>query len=486
MPWEHCGAAVADDVGCPSCGLTKEQWSIKFDATRTFRVSRKPAALLNVELLDLDGCPVPREPFEAVLGDAAPLAGATDESGRASGPCAAARFTLTFPGLAPEEVTPPPTAETVADGFRCPTGRKQVFQLAGLLAEFVVEAEDDCVPLVGVSWTLRVPDGEPRTGTLDETKRVRVVCPVEWRDAELELELDLSTAGQLVTEFVIEEEHGANVLGVPWTATLPDGKTLEGKVDESRRVRVPTPKEHEGQHVSLTLHLREGELVVEGHPQRPVVTPQEQRELLPFACQQDGRETCQGLHLELLDALGRGVHDEPVLVTLPDGSGASLVTDASGHATSEGPEGECVVVFPERRAEDLKVPPGVVSGPALTLAPGLAKQLGDPGDLVAYRVATHERVRFELDGVLTEFLIEAEEGVKVEGTPFTVTRPDDTTFAGKVGKQPRVRVVTPHVDDHVLLELHFDDDHGLVEGEDHHQHRAAPAEPDGMSRMTLE
>ena len=33
MPWSHCGAEVPDTSPCPTCGITKEVWTLEFDVT---------------------------------------------------------------------------------------------------------------------------------------------------------------------------------------------------------------------------------------------------------------------------------------------------------------------------------------------------------------------------------------------------------------------------------------------------------------------
>lgn len=253
MPWEHCGQSVPDDSGCPTCGLTKEQWSIKFDATRTFRLSRKPGAMLNLELVDVEGEPVPQEGYRAVLPDGQEITNATDAEGRSTMSCAAGKYVVAFPNIDRSQLVPPDGAEEAeAGGFRCPTGRKQKFQLSGIFLDFDVEAEDEWMEVEGIPYLLRKPDGE-RSGTLDETRRVRVFCPPDWIDKQVSLEL--FSGGEAVVEFEVQAEDGAfEVVGVPYTLTLHDGTTRTGKVDETRVVRVVTkPGEETG--ISLVLHL---------------------------------------------------------------------------------------------------------------------------------------------------------------------------------------------------------------------------------------
>ena len=41
MPWKcDCGDDTLDDAKtCPVCGMSKEEWSVKFDSTRNFVVT---------------------------------------------------------------------------------------------------------------------------------------------------------------------------------------------------------------------------------------------------------------------------------------------------------------------------------------------------------------------------------------------------------------------------------------------------------------
>jgi hypothetical protein len=143
-------------------------------------------------------------------------------------------------------------AAKVAARFLVPTGRKQTFQLTGIFLDFDVEAEDEFMDVVGIPWVLVTPDGLD-DGTLDETRRVRVFGPPDWLDEKVTLEL---FSGPLVhTEFeVTAEADWREVVGLPYTLTLPDGTTQEGVVDESKVVRVKTrPGQEAG--ISILLHL---------------------------------------------------------------------------------------------------------------------------------------------------------------------------------------------------------------------------------------
>lgn len=257
MPWEHCGQSVADDVSCPTCALSKAQWSIKFDATRTFQVSRRPAAMLNLELIDLDLEPVHHEAFRGVLPGGKEITGVTDVEGRSIISSPAGKYTVDFHRLKAKQLVKPQDAEPaakVAARFLVPTGRKQTFQLTGIFLDFDVEAEDEFMDVVGIPWVLITPDGL-EDGTLDETRRVRVFCPPDWLDGKVTLEL---FSGPLVhTEFEVQaEDEWRDVVGIPYTLTLKDGTTREGIVDESRVVRVKT-RQGDEDGISLMLHLSE-------------------------------------------------------------------------------------------------------------------------------------------------------------------------------------------------------------------------------------
>jgi hypothetical protein len=184
VPWQHCDtAAIRDDEPCPACGITKEQWTVEFQVTRTFKVKRRPQARLL--LVDVDGDPVPGIAFRVERPDGQPpIEGATDELGAAriasdgGGVCA-----LTFPGLPPDAVV---DAESGAAGdggrFDVDVGAQRRLRLLmnRLLLRFRAfgRARGD------VPWRLRFDGGE-RSGTLDAEGRVDVIIPREVETAEL-------------------------------------------------------------------------------------------------------------------------------------------------------------------------------------------------------------------------------------------------------------------------------------------------------------
>lgn len=80
MPWEHCGQQVLDDSTCPGCGITKQQWTVEWNRTRTFTVGAG-ASRLKLILQDADGDPIPNAAWEAELPDGTKLTGQLDAQG---------------------------------------------------------------------------------------------------------------------------------------------------------------------------------------------------------------------------------------------------------------------------------------------------------------------------------------------------------------------------------------------------------------------
>lgn len=225
MPWTHCEIeGILDDVSCPECGLSKDQWTLEFNVTRTFAVQRRPT--LRVVLLDAQEEGVAAEPYRVELPDGQVEEGQLDEEGTVRiahgqpGDC-----TITFtaratggvvPYVPPEEEEedaaaeegaaeeePQPEAtdeseeETAAEegppSFTRPANRRSTFQLETvpvLQLTLVDELAQD--PLRFVSYTLEAADGTRFEGTTDGAGRIDhgVVTPpafaltvtAEWDD----------------------------------------------------------------------------------------------------------------------------------------------------------------------------------------------------------------------------------------------------------------------------------------------------------------
>lgn len=49
MPWQHCEhLEITDDRPCPTCGISKQEWTIKVQVTRVLRIGAGPACKLEV------------------------------------------------------------------------------------------------------------------------------------------------------------------------------------------------------------------------------------------------------------------------------------------------------------------------------------------------------------------------------------------------------------------------------------------------------
>lgn len=104
MPWEHCGAEILDDQLCPSCGVSKDAWTIEWNATRVFKVQRtgQKKHFLRLLLVDGAGAPVAGEPFSARLPDESVVEGALDDFGTAKLAATPGRALVCFPDRSAE------------------------------------------------------------------------------------------------------------------------------------------------------------------------------------------------------------------------------------------------------------------------------------------------------------------------------------------------------------------------------------------------
>lgn len=114
MPWEHCGqAGIGDSEVCPACGIAKAAWTVEWNLTRNFRVTRRPTLRLEV-VRGADEAPVANAPWSVEVGERT-LGGWTDELGKATVPGVAdgAECVVTFPAWAPDELIAPDGAEAL-------------------------------------------------------------------------------------------------------------------------------------------------------------------------------------------------------------------------------------------------------------------------------------------------------------------------------------------------------------------------------------
>ncbi|MCO5169825.1 MAG: peptidoglycan-binding protein [Planctomycetes bacterium] len=112
MPWEHCGQdGIGDSDVCPACGVAKAAWTVEWNLTRNFRVTRRPTLRLEV-VRGPDDAPVAGTPWSVEVGEQT-RGGWTDELGKATVPGVAdgAECVVTFPAWAPGELLAPDGAE---------------------------------------------------------------------------------------------------------------------------------------------------------------------------------------------------------------------------------------------------------------------------------------------------------------------------------------------------------------------------------------
>jgi hypothetical protein len=98
MPWDHCEhEAILDSDPCPTCGVTKDAWTLEWNVTRTLKVSRRP--VVRLALLDAADREVAGEPYRVELPDGDPIEGALDDFGQASVACpeGVTSVTVVFP-----------------------------------------------------------------------------------------------------------------------------------------------------------------------------------------------------------------------------------------------------------------------------------------------------------------------------------------------------------------------------------------------------
>lgn len=207
MPWEHCGQPLNDDQPCPACGVTKASWTVEFQATRTFKVTRKAGgAALRFAVLAGEGAAeraVPGVNWRLVREGAPELAGETDELGTSRVDAGPGAHALDLPDLQRDDllaVAPEAPVEEAPGGgvrLRVSAGPRYTLRVRPRLELKLVSRGR---PLAGRRYRLRVGDDED-TGTLDDRGVLRAVVragttPEVWVDdgAGGELHLRLRVA----------------------------------------------------------------------------------------------------------------------------------------------------------------------------------------------------------------------------------------------------------------------------------------------------
>ncbi len=126
MPWAHCDQSILDTDSCPTCGLSKAEWTIQVDLTRTFQVAGSNAkrSWIEVQLLDDSGDPKAGADYRLVLPGNRVKKGKLDDEGLVrvdklrDGVCK-----VSFPG-------------TIDEAAQRPTGSRHVF--GPLVAKFEI------------------------------------------------------------------------------------------------------------------------------------------------------------------------------------------------------------------------------------------------------------------------------------------------------------------------------------------------------------
>lgn len=378
MPWEHCGnAELGDDAVCPGCGIAKAAWTVEWNVTRNFRVTRSSGLRLEV-VKGAEGAPVAGLAFFVIIGDRR-VSGVTDELGKATVPGVpdGAEVTLGFPGRGPGELIAPEGAEPLEEeasdaalGLGSEGEEVRALQRQLAAAGFPVDEDGQFGPETAhaVRWLqeergLRV-DGKvgpavraalatarPRAapggpalrlgdlgghvralqqalvdagaaltvdGCFDLSTRRAVkafqaerglavdgrVGPETWA-ALLGAPAPAAAAGEGlrfrvrgrraryafkldVAEWVLRPLRGFDPIGLTWRVDLSDGRTVEGSVDESHRVRVTGLGDATAR---LTLELDERTRFVSDPDDDGIAEPEDDDEVAPAddeAAEDDG------------------------------------------------------------------------------------------------------------------------------------------------------------------------------------------------------
>lgn len=221
MPWEHCGQTVPDDAPCPACATSKEQWTLEFDVTRTFKVSRRASVRLALE--DPAGEPVAGEPYEVELPGGQLVTGELDELGQATVPMSNdGSFLVSFPLRhqlavvpAPEEGEPPQDIHAV-DAAEDPAEPQDIH---------AVDAEEEEEVPEHAAATFE------REGAHRHRFRLADDCLAEAEGAEEGEAHDLKLS--------LVDAEGAPRASEPYRVEWPDGHRDEGRLDEEGLATVP-------------------------------------------------------------------------------------------------------------------------------------------------------------------------------------------------------------------------------------------------------
>lgn len=130
MPWQHCThVEISDDRTCPTCGLSKQEWTLKVEVTRVFRVGAAPA--VKIELKDEAGAYKAGERYRIDLPDGMIALGELNPAGYAKATSKIkgdARVSFPDLGEGVAAVTPTARPSDVPGQFLCAAGAKEKFE----------------------------------------------------------------------------------------------------------------------------------------------------------------------------------------------------------------------------------------------------------------------------------------------------------------------------------------------------------------------
>jgi len=342
MPWEHCQSpAIADDVACPTCGITKIEWTIKVGSTRVFKLGAKSC---KVVVRTTDGGYAEGAACRVQLPDGTVAELELDDGGYArANSKVAGDVVVSFPGrkvaLADEGTGARPAPDAApGTAFLCPVGKdKHEFRLvaAGRWVELSLVDELGLV-VADEPYVARLADGTLREGRLvnglarlEDVPEGDVEVRFPARDGGECYEHDLHTI-----DLELLDEAGAPVPNEPFVLRLPDGTTRTGVLDGDGRAKVGGLPTRE---VDVSFPGREGptwdrlDRLAEPEPPAPPPAPP--------------------LELELKDERGRPVPFAPFRLRLADGQVREGRLDRDGRASIPGLGDEArEVSFPEHEA----------------------------------------------------------------------------------------------------------------------------------------
>jgi hypothetical protein len=338
MPWSCCGAVRLDsEPRCPACGADKQKWTARFEKTRVFRV--KSYVWIEVQLHDVNGAPCAGEPYRLWLPDGELRAGTLDAQGVLREPrLAVARehkhlpCRLELPGLdavdvlGPDDVPPGPDDAWVA------------LRLVDDLGQ----------PQAGEDFRLWLPNGEVVEGVLDEdgaayVERIppggcRLWLPgLDAADLLVEHEDVAPPAPERAwLSFDLVDALGAPQAGLAWKATLADGTTREGTLDDQGRLLVEDVP-------AGSCRLELPDVDAADWSAGPGVRVAGASDVAAPAPALDA-----WLAATVVDALGAPARGAAWKATLPDGATREGTLDDAGQLVLEGiPAGACRLEFPD-------------------------------------------------------------------------------------------------------------------------------------------